>query len=543
MLLPLTALLILLAPASVRGQEIWFGPRTPDYSVIGVKDWDLLFHPNPEWNQLTGQIQVFLAAAGFFLITPDDQLQAMAADLAKRHIGWAMETGSIAQRPNEDCDRREGYANPNVIPRVASKLTRLGIRLSLVRLDGPLWSGHYQGCQLPVAEVATRVADTMRPLLDAFPDMAVGNVEAVGSLSQYPDWQANYVTFVHDVEPAMGRKMAFLHVDINWREPNWTTVIPASARLAHSLGEKFGVIYNSDGLAPSDEVWVAEAKRHFDELETRYGLIPDQAVFHTWDAHPTHVFPETSDASHSYLIAQYLLPRTHLIAHHSPTGVQGRLTQVSGQPVAGAPIAVDVVGDDPNTPPPIRTISGTVPPDARYAVLGLRVNTECFCSGTNDVMFGPLSYQETAGGSVHYEYRQTAPPRVVDPDVAATPVLVANQPLIRLKVAPSRTYAFNSAIFPVTPGAQFQFQVPIGSLNGTGMAGTVTVIWMDAQQHGYKRAYVTVGNDDTPIAAAVTDASGGFAVALPDSTHWRERPLLAQYAGSPTLRAAYAEPK
>ena len=46
---------------------------------------------------------------------------------------------------------------------------------------------------------------------------------------------------------------------------------------------QFGVIYNSDGEAPTDQAWVAEAKRHFDELETRYGLIPDQAVFQTWN--------------------------------------------------------------------------------------------------------------------------------------------------------------------------------------------------------------------------------------------------------------------
>jgi hypothetical protein len=43
MALSATALLLLLAAAPVRGQEIWFGPRTPDCSVTPVRDWDLLW--------------------------------------------------------------------------------------------------------------------------------------------------------------------------------------------------------------------------------------------------------------------------------------------------------------------------------------------------------------------------------------------------------------------------------------------------------------------------------------------------------------------
>jgi hypothetical protein len=369
----------------------------------------------------------------------------------------------------------------------------------------------------------------------------VGDVLPPQGVRQFPDWQATYLTFKRELETAMGRKLAYLHMDVDWRQPDWPTAIAAMEHLAHGAGMKFGVIYNGDGLAPSDEAWVAEAKRHFDELETLYGLIPDQAVFHTWNKYPTHVFPETSDTSQSYLVAQYLLPRTHLTVQRSTAGVQGRLIRVSGQPVAGARITVDVLGDDPSEPPPMRRISGTVPPQARFAVLGLRVNTECWCSGANDLTLGTLSYRETAGGSVRYEYRYAPPPRP-EAGLAVTPALVANQALTRLKVAPNRSVGFNSPVFPVTPGAEFQFQVPLGSLSSSGMFGTATVIWMDAQQHGFKRDNIMVGNDATPIAAAMTDASGSFAVALPENTRWRQRPLLLHYAGSPALRAAYAAP-
>lgn len=542
-LLSVATLLLLLAPAPVRSQEIWFGPRTPDYAVTAVRDWATLFKPNPEWEQLAGQIHVFFAAPGFFLVTPDDQLKAMAADLASHHIELGMPLGALIQRPGEACANHEGYAAPWVIPKVVDKMKRDGVRLRLLRIDGPLWYGHYDGggCKLPVSQLAPRVMETLQPLLQAFPDIEVGDVEGAQGLSQFPDWQANFLEYKRELEAAMGRKLTFVHVDTNWQQPNWPTAIAAMAKLAHGAGMKFGVIYDGNGFAPTDEAWVAEAKRAFDELETRYGLIPDQAVFQTWTERPTHVFPETSDAAHSYLIAQYLLPRTHLVVQRTATGLEGRLTQANGQPVAGARIAIEVLGDDPNAPPPVRTASGTVPSQARFAVLGLRVNTECSCSGPNDLLLGTLSYRETSGGSVHYVYRYAPPPRP-QAGVAMAPELVADQPLVHLQVPRRESVGFNSPVFAVTPAAQFQFQVPLASLNGRGMFGTATVIWMNAQRHGFKRENILVGSDAAPLADATTDASGRFAMTLPENANWRQRALLLHYAGSPTLRAAYAAP-
>jgi hypothetical protein len=538
-LIAVAALMLLRGPVSVRCQEIWFGPLSPDYGVTAVKDWSTLFHPNPEWNQLAGQIHVYQTADGFYRITPEDQLQAVTANATSHHIALAMEIGSITQRPDEACDRTEGYLAPSVVPAVIRKLTHSGARLQFIRLDGPVWFGHYQACKLTLAEIVRRVAETLRPLFLAFPDLVVGDVEPPQSLAQSPDWEATFLNFARQFEAATGHQLAFLQMDVNWRQPDWPGAITAMQRVAHGAGMKFGVIYNSDDEAATDQIWIAEAKRHFDELETRYGLIPDQAVFGTWNRHPTRVFPETSDDSHSFLVAQYLLPRTHLAVQRSAAGVLGRLTALGGHAVPGARIVIDALGVDPRSPPPLRSVAGTVPPQARFAVLGLRVNTECWCAGENDLLLGTFSYRETAEGSAHYEYRYAAPPRI-KAGVVAMPASEVNLPLVRLKVAADRNLGFNSPAFPVTPNAKFQLQVPLGSLNGEGMFGTAVVIWLDAQQKGFRRDNIRVGNDAAPIAAAVTDASGSFAAALPENAHWRQRPLLAHYAGAPTLRAAYA---
>ena len=128
-----------------------------------------------------------MPADGFYLITPDDQLQALAANAASHHIALSHGDGSITQRPGEACDHTEGYLIPvGRYPTILNKLPRLGIRLQFVRLDGPVWFGHYQACKLPLPELVARVADTLRPLYQAFPGLVVGDAIPPQGLEQSP---------------------------------------------------------------------------------------------------------------------------------------------------------------------------------------------------------------------------------------------------------------------------------------------------------------------------------------------------------------------
>ena len=128
----------------------------------------------------------------------------------------------------------------------------------------------------------------------------------------------------------------------------------------------------------------------------------------TWDPHPARVLPMESDATLGGLVGRYLLPRTRIEATRSAGGVQGRLVDAAGRPVAGAHIRVQAIGADPSRPLPVRTVSGIVPPNARFAILGMRVNTECDCDGANDLFVGDLTYLETAGGSARQSYSMPA---------------------------------------------------------------------------------------------------------------------------------------
>ena len=538
----LAMLVPLLRPLQSQATQIWFGPRTPDYAVTAARDWPQMFADNPDWHQLAGQINVFLAAAGYFLITPPAQLRAMEASLARHHIKLAMPVQSVLPPAGAGCGQQEGYADAWVAPKLIAKLRPLGVRLDILRLDGPLWFGHYATgpgtCRLPIPVLARQVAAAIAPYLAAFPRAELGDVEGPQALAQHPHWQENYLAFKRALEVDTGRKLAFLQADVNWRAPDWPTALAAEAAFAHRAGMKFGIIYDSDSLARGSAAWVANARAAFDKAETLYHLIPADAVFQTWNTIPDHIFPETAPGAQSRLIALYLRQRTALTLARRGRVLRGRLTAAGGG-VAGTSVRIEALGTAPGQAPPVLVAQGRVPAKARFAILGLRVNSECLCAGDDNLLFGTLTYQETAGGAGHAAMFYMPPPHLA-PGVTLRPEVIGGMPLLHLRVRPNAAFGFNSAIFPVTPGARFRFSVPLGTLNGRGLFGTATLIWLDAQQHGLFRTNIMLGADPHPVATARTDAGGGFTLRLPAGRGLAHQALRAFYPGSHTTRAAYA---
>ena len=538
----LAGLVAALTPGAGWAQQIWLGPRALNVNQPAAADWNLLFAPNPDWHLLARQINVFLIPTNALLLTPPAQLRAMEASLARHHIALAMPVQSVLPPAGATCGHQEGYADAWVAPKLIAKLRPLGVRLDILRLDGPLWFGHYAtgpgSCHLPIPVLARQVAAAIAPYLAAYPHAELGDVEGPQALAQHPHWQANYLAFKRALEADTGRKLAFLQADVNWREPDWPTALSAEATFAHRAGMKFGIIYDSDSLARSSADWVARARVAFDQAETLYHLIPDAAVFQTWNEIPDHIFPETAPGAQSRLVALYLRPRTALSLTRQGRVLRGRLT-AAGAGVAGANVRIDALGTAPGQAPPLRVAQGRVPAKARFAILGLRVNSECLCAGDNNLLFGTLSYQETAGGADHAAKFFMPPPHLA-PGVRLRPEVIGGAPLLHLRVGPDAAFGFNSRIFPVTPGARFRFSVPLGTLNGRGLFGTATLIWLDAQQHGLFRTNITLGADAHPVATARTDAGGGFTLQLPAGRGLAHQALRAFYPGSHTTRAAYA---
>jgi hypothetical protein len=285
---------------------------------------------------------------------------------------------------------------------------------------------------------------------------------------------------------------------------------------------------------------VAAARAHVDELESGHGLLPDQAAFQTWDLHPTRVLPVASDATLGSLVGYYLRPKSKLVAARSPTAVNGRLEGAGGEPIAGARILLAVLGSDLSRPPPIRIATGTVPATARSAIIGMRVNTECNCAGNNDLVVGVLTYSETGNGHVRISYDVPAEAQHLQAGAGPGPVIragtVGTAPIARVVVPADQHFGFNSATFPVTPGASFRFSVPLGAVGDSGLFGSVTLIWLDADQHGLFRTDVLLPSDVANIATTTSDADGRFSFASTDVEPTKGRPVRLEFNDSAPYR-------
>jgi hypothetical protein len=429
-----------------------------------------------------------------------------------------------------------------------NKLNKNGLIPKYIALDEPLWFGHYatgaQECNFSVEEMAQRTAVTVNTYIQAFPGVTVGDIEPIGALTAEADWKATYGAYKTTLEGAIGQRLAFLQLDVQWTDPGWTDHMSLIASFAHRHGMRLGVIYNGDGDDPDDVSWLAHAKKNFDYVESLTGIRPALAIFISWNKFPTHAMPETSPSAHTWLIDQYMLTRTRFTWHTSTSNINGRLVAEEAGGVANATVEVEAFGMDPAQPPVPLVVSGPVPDGARFAIMGMRVNRECFCAGDNDLIIGDFRYQESRGGSVSQTYSfPAAAARAHGPRADGSTVLpmtLGGVPLAEIIATPVEQFGFNSPIFAVTPGSQFTFTAPIGSVTGKGMFGTATVIWLNAAQSGFLRSNITLEEDIRSIGSVTTDASGRFVTTRLIQANGTLASLRLHFAGTESQRSAYA---
>jgi hypothetical protein len=70
----------------------------------------------------------------------------------------------------------------------------------------------------------------------------------------------------------------------------------------------FGIIYNA-GPPPasmSNQVWLDEAVRNFTQIENTLRVVPDWAVFTSWEKYPGHALTDENGPGEDYGLKQYL---------------------------------------------------------------------------------------------------------------------------------------------------------------------------------------------------------------------------------------------
>jgi len=314
------ALLMCSTPAAPAGEnpareapQVWFNLTNYNMGkgVDGAEGWQVLSRgPGAAWPPVMDQVQV-VAAAGLQQV-PDEVLARMLAELKARRLPFAMESLAQSWVNQPRCGRGvESYYDPPGARKVAQRIAAAGGRLSFVAMDEPLFYGRYYGgpeaCHSEIDNVAERAAAIMQEYQAAFPEVVIGDIEPIPALTARPDWRAEYRSWMAAFHAKTGKPIAFLQIDINWRQPNWPQSLREVTAFARAENLPFGIIYNGDAgpQVTSDAAWIRSGEQHVDQIEGGLGVVPDQAVFHSWGRFPGRSFTNGAGPGEDQLVEFY----------------------------------------------------------------------------------------------------------------------------------------------------------------------------------------------------------------------------------------------
>jgi hypothetical protein len=515
---------------------VWFAPLDQlyrDYAGFGGSvDFMELFEVRAPWLRAAHGVRVFKLYGDPVFRFDDAQLGAVLAGLRRHGIALALEFGPLT--PVGCGDGVEGF-NGSVLAQAAQRIRSLGGELRYLAMDEPFYYGSLYGgphaCRWSAQQVAENAAANLGQLRAEFPEVLVGDIEPVLPLSDAapPGWLDRFAA-------ATGRPLAFVHADVAWSFVGRQSGVAALGTAVAGKGVPYGVIYNA-GLEAADREWLRLTEEHFEDFELHGGPAPEHVVFQSWTPRPTRVLPERRPDAFTFVVDQYLRARTRLTLQLSspaapslPGQASGRLTDASGRGLASAAVRLSVA-----QPSGVRVVAGTVPSNARSAVVGMRINSECGdCGGPGDVLVRSFRYTEA-----------TIPPRTVDLGFGSSlsgwaawgsgrflVEPIDGPPYVALHVVarPAESAGLNSPLVAVTPGAPFSFEVSATIPPESAGSGYFAVFFLSAAGGEVLRVRTPIGPARALVAQARTGPDGWYVCPVPGTPDGVA--LIAEYGGN-----------
>ncbi len=521
-------------------QTVWFTPvpyASHPVGFFGSTDYLSLFSPSAPWQQAASRVQVFKLYADGVEATSDADLTNLMADLERRNIALAIEWPVLS--PSTCGNGIEGFG-ASILP-VAQRIQALGGTLIYLAMQQPFqWGSLYKGansCQWTAQQVAMNALVQINQAKTVFPNLLVGDIMAVPPFQDAsPDWATQYGTWFDTWRSLAGVPLAFFHVDVDWTVPNWQAAVAAVRPVAAQRGIPFGMVYNGFLTDETDAAWMTAAENHFVDYEIRGGIAaPDQVNFQSWNPHPTHVLPETDPTAFTYLIDRYFRTRTQITLTNNGVQLSGTLRagtaavaganiQLTSQPVAGSGAIATY------------TITGAVPTQARTAIVGARINSECYsCNGPSDLTIYNFQYSESSASvPSNWDFTNGINGWGFGP---GAPVFDAGPPPyiqgLHITALAGQAEALNSSAVGVTPGAQFTLQVTARVSPLSVGSGYFTLIWFNAAGNEPSRETIMFQPQTQMLGTATTATDGSFSLATSVDSNWNR--VTAEYAGSSTL--------
>ncbi len=526
-------------------QTVWFTPvpfANHPVGFFGSTDYLSLFSPTAPWQQAASHVQVFkIYGVDDF---SDTDLTNLLTDLKRRNIALALEWPVLS---SSTCGAGiEGFGGSFLA--VAQRIQALGGTLSYVAMQQPFQWGHlYTGansCQWTTQQVAANALLAINQAKTVFPNLPVGDVMAVPPFQDAaPDWAAQYGIWFDTWRSLTGAPLAFFHVDADWTVPNWQAAVAEVRPVAAQRGLPFGMVYNGFLTNETDSAWMAAAENHFIDNEVRGGnAAPEQVNFQSWNPNPTHVLPETDPTAFTYLINRYFRTRTQLTLTNNGAQLSGTL-RAGAAPVAGANIQLTAKPVSGNGAMATYTITGPVPTQARTAIVGARINSECYkCNGPSDLTIYGFQYSEnTQRTPSTWDFTNGISGWLFGPGAAVfDPGSPPYTQGLHMTAQAGQALGLNSTAVAVTPGAQFTLQVTARVSPKSVGSGYFTLIWFNAAGNEPLRETIFFQPQTLTLGTATTTADGSFSSG--NSVDPNLFKATAEYAGSSTLWPASSVP-
>jgi hypothetical protein len=304
--------------------EIWLGPQ--ELPSLGASAVDLMdmFTPDAPWKNAAAHTQVFILQGAFAARATQAQMNTVISDLSRRGIAIAVAVGvmNVPHDPPSGCGglgNVEGYGTVQQAAKIAQSIKAAGGEIKYLVMDEPLYYGHYYtqapgkgaGCHSSIQQIVQLIKPTLAVYTQAFPNLAVGEVEPTFFIDGQANWRSDFSSWADAYRAAIGRPLAFIHLDIEWPLRNGMqdalAVYNASQDLrGRGLLGRIGIIYNGSRQDKTDQSWTQAAREHVLLMEGQNKLRPDQAVFQSWTPNPTHALPESDPNALTSLVGAYL---------------------------------------------------------------------------------------------------------------------------------------------------------------------------------------------------------------------------------------------
>jgi beta-lactamase regulating signal transducer with metallopeptidase domain len=312
--------------------ELWISWVAGSAPAADSGGW--LVNADADWKTVASHTSVVQLPPAVILNNKDDALKRAFQNLAERQIGLALEF-RVLVRSNQCSQWTKAFSDPGDLEKILERIQRLGGDLKYAVMDDPFFFGHrfsvgLAACLEPPARLAEQIAEKIRLVRTYFPDAQIGTADVVDESRAWIDELAEW-TDVY--QKATGEPLAFFHADVAWSHAAIRNLAPL-ARALKARHIPFGVIYNADDTAHSDETWIDSTRQHIAEIESTLGIRPYAAIFRSWAPYPSRLLPETRPGTLTNLAFQYLLARPSVALTREAHVLSGRMLDGQGRPVA-----------------------------------------------------------------------------------------------------------------------------------------------------------------------------------------------------------------